>query len=1018
MYNFGIEDGLSQRDVYKIHQDDNGFLWVATKKGLDRYDGHQFTHWYTGDEKGYVQQGFLYDFIIGNDDKIRLSSGNALIKIDPQTEQADTLDIVPNGNQTFWINHLCQGGLDRIWTTKFNAADSTSWLQRTNEEGKLTDVAPLLGNYPSRPIIRNNGHILVGGYENEIWVFDLDGKQVEQYEFPAPTNNKSYSRVIQIQATPDGTIWALLDHGQIYSMKPGASSFSLHSISSAGNDDFRSSTFWVENNGDIWMGGLISTPTNERGSPCSSIQPGPVLLHYNEMSRRTEDFSYFLKQALPYAEAPRQIFQDRTGTVWIATPFGLVRMVENNMFERYMSDGNDCCRDGICSMRGITEDEQGNIYFAYYSSIHVLNPSNGSLVPLFSKQINVPYFILYDRGHIYTGEGLRINLRSLEIDTIAQGLAGAEGAVAKSRDGTIWFGTRQKLVSFDPVTSAINIFSFPEDLLKSSGFQNITYLLPAQEADALWVATRESGIFKVHKKRGVISHLHTTSEPPLPHNRILGLFEKNGSLWIASAAGLGQYKIASDQIKVFTTTDGLPNNFINGLLPEGDSAVWVSTDNGLSRIDLASLSCSNFFHADGLSNNEFNRSSFHLAKDGRMYFGGINGINAFYPNARYGERRAKMNSRLLFSKFSKYDGEEDISTMSGLQNGKPLTLSYLDETFTFHYALADYTEPKTHQYSYMLEGYNNVWSEPTMLNFARFVNIPPGTYTFRVRASRGKSDWVRNELAIPVIVKQAFYKTTLFKIAAFGFAVLLLVGFMRYRLFLAQKHEQELETLVQERTYELETEKAKSDELLLNILPADTAEELKQFGSAKARRHENVTVMFTDFKGFSFIARKLDPEELVAEIDHCFRAFDKIIEECGLEKIKTVGDAYLCGGGLHNDAKGDAAVRVIKAALKIQDFLGQLAQERKAQGRPCFEARIGIHSGPVVGGIVGIKKFAYDIWGDTVNISERLQSNGEVGKVNISRTTFQMVKEHFHCTYRGKVEAKHQGEIDMYFVEK
>ncbi len=1017
--NFGIEDGLSQRDVFKVQQCNDGFLWVLTKNGLDRYDGHNFIHWYAGDEKNYLPKSLQYDLLTGKDDQIWFSRGDVLVKVNPKEGTVDTTSWFRGDAHTTWIDGICQDGMGRIWTTKYDVRDSSNWLQCTDEAGVLQDVALLPGKYSGRPILSINGLLYVAAFENELWTFDLDGKQVGQYEFPAPAKDKTYSKVIQLQADKKGTLWALLDHGQLYYLSAKATSFSRHPISDYTIEHFHPSAMLVANNGDIWIGGLVSTQigTNEE-SPCSSFQPGVSLLHYNSISNRTEDRSYFLKQALPYAEAPRQIYEDNTGVIWITTPFDLIRLVENDLFERYMSDGNDCCRDGICSMRGITEDELGNIYFAYYNSIHVLNPKNGSLVPLFSKQLGTPYGILYDKGHLYTGEGLRINLRSLNMDTIASGLTGAEGVVVKDTDGEIWFGCQRKIVIYDPDTGTLTDFKDPTGKFENADFEHITYLHQAENSNFIWISTRENGIFQITKKGGTVAHYHTASDPPLPHNRILAVRENNGLLWAATATGLARLNLSTGKTEVYTTDDGLPNNFINGLLIEGDSALWVSTDNGLSRFNVPKLTFTNFTHADGLSNNEFNRSSFHLASDGRMYFGGIDGINAFYPNARYGERQTKMNSRLLFSKFSRFDGNKDISTVSGIENGRKINLSYLDETFTFQYSLSDFTDPKTHLYSYLLEGYNSEWSEPTPLNFARFVNIPPGKYTFRARASHGKGDWVKNELAIPVTIAQAFYKTNWFKILALGLTVLLVYGVMRYRLYLARRHEQELESLVQKRTQELETEKAKSDELLLNILPADAAEELKQYGAAKARRHDNVTVMFTDFKGFSFIARTLDPEELVAEIDHCFRAFDEIIEEFDLEKIKTVGDAYLCGGGLHHDDKSDAAVRVVQAALKIQKFLCQLAKERKAEGRPCFEARIGIHSGPVVGGIVGIKKFAYDIWGDTVNISERLQSNGKVGKVNISKTTHELVKDHFTFNYRGKIKAKHQGEIDMYFVKE
>ena len=211
-------------------------------------------------------------------------------------------------------------------------------------------------------------------------------------------------------------------------------------------------------------------------------------------------------------------------------------------------------------------------------------------------------------------------------------------------------------------------------------------------------------------------------------------------------------------------------------------------------------------------------------------------------------------------------------------------------------------------------------------------------------------------------------------------------------------------------------EKDRSDELLLNILPAETAEELKTHGRSDARHFEMVTVMFTDFKGFTQLAEKLTPQQLVDEIDYCFRQFDNIITNHNIEKIKTIGDAYMCAAGLPVTTDSHA-VDMVKAALDIQVFMQKLGNERKSEGRPLFEVRIGIHSGPVIAGIVGTKKFQYDIWGDTVNIAARMESSGEAGKINISQCTYDRIKDKFECSHRGKIEAKNKGLVDMYFVE-
>jgi len=239
--------------------------------------------------------------------------------------------------------------------------------------------------------------------------------------------------------------------------------------------------------------------------------------------------------------------------------------------------------------------------------------------------------------------------------------------------------------------------------------------------------------------------------------------------------------------------------------------------------------------------------------------------------------------------------------------------------------------------------------------------------------------------------------------------LLALIFFIRFRS--KKKAAKRLEGL----NAQLKDEEERSNELLENILPAEIAKELKETGKAKARKYDQVTVLFSDFKNFTTISEQLSPEDLVKELDTCFKAFDFIIgEHEGIEKIKTIGDAYMCASGFtkHKTIPNE----IIKAALEMQQFLDEIKEERKAKGLPFFEARIGLHTGPVVAGVVGVNKFAYDIWGDTVNIASRMESQSEVGKVNISESTYDLVRYRFNCQHRGKISAKNKGMIDMYFV--
>jgi class 3 adenylate cyclase/CheY-like chemotaxis protein len=233
-----------------------------------------------------------------------------------------------------------------------------------------------------------------------------------------------------------------------------------------------------------------------------------------------------------------------------------------------------------------------------------------------------------------------------------------------------------------------------------------------------------------------------------------------------------------------------------------------------------------------------------------------------------------------------------------------------------------------------------------------------------------------------------------------------------------------LEAKVQERTQELiskneiiSKERDKSDQLLLNILPFEIAKELKESGTTEAKHFDEVTVMFTDFKDFTKIAANMTPKQLVAEIDTCFKAFDTIIDKYQIEKIKTIGDSYMVAAGLPKVNKTHA-IDIVNAAKEIQLFMQEhILNNQKNNIVGLGQLRIGIHTGPVVAGVVGTKKFAYDIWGDAVNLASRMESYGEPGKINISGNTFLHVKDQFNCTYRGEIAVKNKGDVAMYFVD-
>lgn len=240
-----------------------------------------------------------------------------------------------------------------------------------------------------------------------------------------------------------------------------------------------------------------------------------------------------------------------------------------------------------------------------------------------------------------------------------------------------------------------------------------------------------------------------------------------------------------------------------------------------------------------------------------------------------------------------------------------------------------------------------------------------------------------------------------------------------------------LERMVQERTAELQAEKQrveranvdleierhKSEELLLNILPEETASELKESGAATPRFYESASVLFTDFKGFTQLSATMSAEEVIDELGQCFNAFDEVAEQFDLEKIKTIGDSYMCAAGLPV-ATTYHAPAAVAAGLQMLAAIRAWQQRKRAAGQPFWDVRIGLHTGPVVAGVIGKKKFAYDIWGDTVNTASRMESNSEPDRVNVSAATHALVAPYFECEYRGRVAAKGKGDVEMYFVHR
>jgi len=450
--------------------------------------------------------------------------------------------------------------------------------------------------------------------------------------------------------------------------------------------------------------------------------------------------------------------------------------------------------------------------------------------------------------------------------------------------------------------------------------------------------------------------------------------DNNGNLWFSSGkhkvfkknTGVALYnKNKKSYNIIFSPFNIISDITIESIYTDKDSIVWFGTNNNLIRVDMKSL-------------NE--ESSIP-----RVFFKNITVDDSTVFNFIHTEQINYNSNKIPIYKYS--------------QN-----------TIEFAFTSPDYKSNEEIQYQYILEGYDKNWSEWDNENYKEYTNLPEGNYTFRI-ISKDILDNISEQLVYKFRIKPPVYRTwyayLLYLILLASFIIMII----RYRSFLYEKEKQLLEHEIAEKTEEVVRQKEKAEMLIRKLLPEDTAKEIQTAGRAKRKKYEMVTVLFSDIQGFTKIAEHMPSETLLNELDRLFLKFDELVEIQRVEKIKTIGDAYMCAGGIPRKNLTNA-IDVVMVAIKMREFMTDLKKEALND----WEVRIGIHTGPVIAGVIGNKKLSYDIWGDTVNIASRMESSGIPGEINISEATYSSISEFFECEHRGKLPVKYKGEIDMYFV--
>jgi len=551
----------------------------------------------------------------------------------------------------------------------------------------------------------------------------------------------------------------------------------------------------------------------------------------------------------------------------------------------------------------------------------------------------------------------------------------------------------------------------------------------AEESDGtLWLSGNENGVYKTEpfeKYSPRLSFTHFNQSNVLPENlEWINLYANSEGVLFSTAKGL--YRFDESKQKFYKdTTLGIEftaqTNWVYPIVEDQEGNLWL---NVIGRNSNRNRTLVKKRESDSLQTlrplplnrlEDFLITSIHPDQKGIVWFGGYEGLIRLdlQKEPAYNKPFNALIHKIRIGKDSVIYQLPFGASMAVAK--KATKVSYKYNTVTLEYSSPHFESEDQMLFRYKLEGFDDRWSNWTATRFKEYTNLFEGDYIFRLRA-KNIFDTVSEEVSYSFTVKPPFYRTSAAFIIYIISLIFLFVLMGKWRAYYFARERFKLENIIHERTEEVVIQKEKADNLLERVLPKTTAKELKSGRKAGPYHYNMVTVLFSDIQGFTKIAEQMDSELLIDELDRFFLQFDTVVEKFNIEKIKTIGDAYMCAGGIPVKNRTNP-VEVVLAAMEMQIFMKELKHKSKDDSGHIWDLRIGIDTGPVVAGVLGRSKISYDIWGGTVNTASRMEASGEPGKINITENTYMLIKDFFICQYRGKMPVKYKGEIDMYFVE-
>jgi len=1020
-----IKDGLSQSDVRSITQDTKGLMWFGTQDGLNVYNGFDFQH-FSHDllDSTSISNSYIHEVYEDSNGLLWIGTENGLNIFDRGTYRfRSVLNNKENAKNNVWT--LVEDG-DNIWVGTEN-----NLLKINKLTFEIVKVNLMLSTYIKKLRIRKliflkgEKELLIATEGNGLIRFNTKDNKSEQFY---QDNSLLKSNIIWgLYQDSEELVWLSTNNGIcFFDVKQNKIYSKVKIDKTVGTSVIK--LVYEDKSGIFWIG------TESKG--VFRLKSTSNIEHYQYSPNVTTSLSN---------NKVNSIYEDNSGIVWVGTQSGVDKFDKQKQYFKHYQHWSNMPNTISSNMIWSIYHDQDNLWIGTDKGVDVINELTEeiqTLIPEFPKNGNQKnksvYSIFKDHKNImYIGtDGGLFTVDKTFAHVNADGANNSRVyTILEDRKNRLWLGTRNGLLIVSENRKEFR--TIEPDTLKGGLLGEVVRTLIEDSKGNIWVGTDGGGLCRVIEQGDDIKFKNYVKSEndinSLSNNTVLSLFEdKKGLIWIGTfGGGINIFNPVKEKFYRYTEKEGLSNNVVYGIEDDKDGNLWMSTNKGISQFIKATQKFKIFEESDGLQSNEFNNGAYYKSKSGQLYFGGINGFNSFYPeDVRYNKSKPKaiITNFFLFNKPVKIGKEEILK--KHISELDEIVLKYKENVISFEFASLHYSYPLKNQHKYKLENFNEEWVDIGNNRRANYTNLNPGEYIFKVKVSNSDGVWSDDVASIKIIVEPPFYLTWWFVLIIILLLISATYGFFVARVNRVKAQKQLLELQVQERTYEvikqkekieeqkrlLEKEKEKAEKLLLNVLPEQTAAELISKGKATARSYRLSSIMFTDFKGFTKIAEKIPAIDLVTELDFYFKKFDEIIEKYDIEKIKTIGDAYMCAGGIPIRNKSNP-IDIVLAGLDVQRFMKKHSKEKEAKGEKGWGLRVGIHTGEIIAGVVGIKRFAYDIWGDSVNVASRIEAASGIGKVNISGTTYNLVKEFFDCEYRGKIKAKNKGHIDMYFVK-